>query len=140
MKEVFNESDSSFYDTDYFLSMEKRYLSGAHRKRVEVVLRLLGDVSGKKILDFGCGEGFFTNELTKRGARVTGVDYAEAGIELARERFRGIDFRVGDASTLTKFKEESFDAVLLIDVLEHVSKQDELVNDIKRILKSGGYS
>ena len=131
MKEVFNESDSSFYDTDYFLSMEKRYLSGAHRKRVEVVLRLLGDVSGKKIL--------IEPNLLLGAEPEQCITTHPAALE-ARERFRGIDFRVGDASTLTKFKEESFDAVLLIDVLEHVSKQDELVNDIKRILKSGGYS
>jgi len=138
MKEVFNESDSSFYDTEYFLSMESRYISGAHKKRVEVILKLMGNVSGKKILDFGCGEGFIGNELAKKGAQVTGIDYAEAGIRLARERFRDIDFKIGDASTLNKFKQENFDAVLLIDVIEHVSEQGKLLDDIKRILKPRG--
>jgi len=138
MKEIFDESDSSFYDTDYFLSMERRYLSGAHQKRVEVVMSLLGNVSDKRILDFGCGEGFFANELTKLGAKVTGVDYAEAGIRLARERFKGIDFRVGGVSTLYELKEKNFDVVLLIDVIEHISEQDKLIKGIKRILKQGG--
>ena len=59
----FDESNSDFYDLEYFISMEYRYLSGAHSEKPKHVLKILGDLNGKKVLDVGCGGGFFANEF-----------------------------------------------------------------------------
>ena len=63
----FVESNSDFYDLEYFLSMEDRYLSGAHGARIRNILSTIGSVKGKRCLDIGCGGAYFTNELHKKG-------------------------------------------------------------------------
>lgn len=134
----FDESNSDFYDTEYFISLEYRYFSGAHNGKVENVLSMAGDVSGKKMLDIGCGGGFFTNEFHKQGADIAGIDYAKHGIAFAKSRFPGIDFAVCSAYALKDFKENEFDMILLLDVIEHVRDQIKVLNEIKRVLKPNG--
>lgn len=63
------------------------------------VLRMLGAVRGKRILDVACGEGTFAGMLTDRGAHVLGVDASPALITVAKRRQRG-QFSVGDARRL----------------------------------------
>ncbi len=50
------------------------------------MLALLGDVADRAVLDLGCGEGGYSRELTRRGARVTGVDASKRLIDIARQR------------------------------------------------------
>src|SRR5262245_6598559 len=69
---------------------------------VYTFLQLVGDLSGKAVLDLACGEGFYSRILKRHGAaRVVGVDLSARMIELARaEEAReplGIEYRVGDA-------------------------------------------
>ncbi len=61
---------------------------GATTERLEgqLILALLGDVSGCRVLDVGCGDGKFALELTKRGAIVTGIDASAAMIDAAKGR------------------------------------------------------
>lgn len=51
-----------------------------------LMLAMLGDVRGRKILDLGCGEGAYSRELARRGAQVTGVDGSARLVEVARAR------------------------------------------------------
>ena len=76
---------------EYYFDLEYRYLGGAIRSRNSNILACIGPVEGKRVLDLGCGGGFFANELTKRGARVSGVDYAVAGINFARRLYPELD-------------------------------------------------
>jgi len=68
----------------------------------ERVLKILGDVKGKKILDLGCGNGKVCRWLAKKGANVTGIDIVNEQIELAKsiekERKEGIKYYVGDVT------------------------------------------
>jgi 2-polyprenyl-3-methyl-5-hydroxy-6-metoxy-1,4-benzoquinol methylase len=59
-----------------------------------VLWEFAGDVSGLSVLDAGCGTGYLSRKLRERGARVTGVDFAERMVETARADHPGIDFRV----------------------------------------------
>ena len=78
MKHSFDEKNSDFYDLEYFLSLEYRYLSGAHSSKIKNILKHLNrlGLKDKKILDVGCGGGFFTNKIAELGADVTGCDYS----------------------------------------------------------------
>ena len=62
--------------------------SAAHMfVRMELTLDFLGDLSGKSVLDIGCGSGIYMEMALKRGAsHVTGIDPAEGMLRLARER------------------------------------------------------
>ena len=135
----FSEEISDFYDQEYYFNLEYRYMSGTFRSRVANVLACIGLVEGKRVLELGCGGGFFTNELAKRGAKVSGVDYALAGINFARCRYPELDLHVGSAYELPLlFEPDSFDVVTLLDVIEHMSDHEKLVDNVSYVLKTGG--
>jgi SAM-dependent methyltransferase len=135
----FCEDDSDFYDPEYYLNLEWRYLSGAIRSRNQNILASIGPVEGKKCLDVGCGGGFFVNELAKRGANASGVDYAAAGVRFANKRYPHLDVRQVSAYELAKeYGSESFDLVTLLDVIEHMSDHERLIDNIHQVLKKGG--
>ena len=134
----FNESDSEFYDSEYFLSMEYRYFSGAHGSKVRNILSSIGEVKGLSCLDIGCGGGYFANILQQKGANVIGIDYSEHAIKFARSRFPDLDLRVNSAYELDSFNHNSFDLVILLDTIEHISDQPKVISAIYRILKQEG--
>lgn len=133
-----SEIPGGFYDIEYFLSMELRYLSGAHQAKVDLFKEMLPNIKNKKILDVGCGGGYFTNICAIGGAEVIGIDYSESAIQFAKDRYPKLDFRVANAQTLNEFSDTSFDVVLLIDVIEHIHDQLSVLKQIKRILRPNG--
>lgn len=90
----------------------------AHFKRDTDTLKPL---SCLKILDIGCGGGLASESLARMGAQVTGIDADDNAVAVAKEHARetGLDIRYisGDAANLA----EKFDAVLALEVIEHVS-------------------
>lgn len=118
-------------------------IGGLHvlnRARVGYFRENLGGYRGKRILDVGCGGGILAESLAAEGARVVGVDPSGASIRVAREHAAAerleIDYRVGFAEKLG-FQEE-FDAVLAMDVLEHVDDLEATLRACARALKPGG--
>jgi len=126
-QKTFQEENPEFYDIEYCLATEYRYFSGAHGSRIENILGITGDVSGRRSLDIGCGMGYFTHELHQRGAQVTGIDYSSASISFAKGRFPDLDLRVHSAYDLKSFEAGSFDLVTLIDVIEHMSDSQKIL-------------
>jgi 2-polyprenyl-3-methyl-5-hydroxy-6-metoxy-1,4-benzoquinol methylase len=106
--------------------------------KVRTILKCIGDVDGLKCLDIGCGIGFFTNEMSRSGADVIGIDYSISAIEYGKIRYPDLDLRVNSAYELGCFAADSFDVVLLVSVIEHMSDHITLLNGIHRILKPGG--
>jgi len=96
---------------------------------------------GARVLDLGCAGGFMAEAIDARGARVTGIDPASEAIAAARAHAaaqgREIDYHVGVGEALP-YEDGAFDAVVCVDVLEHVSDLDEVVAEIARVLKPGG--
>ena len=58
--------------------------------------RHLGEVVGKRVLDLGCGHGWFSNELHRRGADVIGIDGSEALLDIGRARYPHVSFEQVD--------------------------------------------
>ena len=76
--------------------------------------RHVGDVAGRRVLDLGCGHGWFTHDLQARGADVVGVDGSEQLLEIARTRHPDVAFEHHD---LRRGYEGEFDVVVALMVL-----------------------
>ncbi len=99
------------------------------------------DWTDKSVLDLGCAGGFMAEALTGKGARVTGIDPAPQAIDAARRHAEHsghtIRYDVGVGESLP-YADEAFDAVVCVDVLEHVSDLFRVLAEIERVLKPGG--
>jgi ubiquinone/menaquinone biosynthesis C-methylase UbiE len=114
-----------------------------HKKRFEEVSRLLEPVKGK-ILDVGSADGVFTKViLDKTDARkIIGIDVLKESVDWAKKHWKKnkrLEFRVADAHELP-FKASTFDAAVCLEVLEHVFEPLQVLKEIKRVLKKGGYA
>ncbi|WP_412507509.1 bifunctional 2-polyprenyl-6-hydroxyphenol methylase/3-demethylubiquinol 3-O-methyltransferase UbiG [Roseovarius sp. SYSU LYC5161] len=99
------------------------------------------DWPGKDVLDLGCAGGFMAEALADRGARVTGIDPAGQAIAAARAHARAtgrsIAYDIGAGEALP-YAAAGFDAVVCVDVLEHVSDLDQVLHEVARVLRPGG--
>ena len=100
-----------------------------------------GDLQGLRIADIGCGAGLVCEPLAARGAQVVGVDAASKSIAAARlhaaDSGLAIDYRVGEPQAVLR-DGETFDVLLLLEVVEHVDHLQTFVRDASRKLKPGG--
>lgn len=94
-----------------------------------------------RILDVGCGYGRTLNELYQQGYHnLTGIDFSQGMIERGHTLYPYLDLHVKTSSHID-YPDESFDAVILFAVLTCIAKdsaQEELIHEIKRILKPDG--
>jgi ubiquinone biosynthesis O-methyltransferase len=116
---------------------------GTITERIErqLIIELVGDIRGKRVLDVGCGDGALAIELRKSGAAVTGIDVSDAMITAARERARahGADcrFSVAAAEALP-FAAGHFDVVVAVTILCFVDDQEPVFREMARVLRPGG--
>jgi 2-polyprenyl-6-hydroxyphenyl methylase/3-demethylubiquinone-9 3-methyltransferase len=101
--------------------------------RLRAILSALGPLAGRRMLDLGCGKGRFARRFQEAGAEVVGLDVS-AG--MLREAV-GID-RVRGSARRLPFASESFDAVVAVEVLEHVGAIPEVLAEMRRVLRPGG--
>jgi SAM-dependent methyltransferase len=88
-----------------------------------------------RLLEIGCGSGVSLQLMQQKGWRVTGLDFDKDAVNNARSK--GLDVRHGQLSAQS-FVDESFDAVVMSHVIEHVPSPVELLAESRRILKNGG--
>ena len=98
------------------------------KMRRKILLNLPNDLSGKRILDAGCGAGQFSIELAMRGAQVLGIDISSNLIEIAKKRLpdnlkKNIEFLTSDMMQC----HGNFDFVILMDSLIHYPENDTMI-------------
>lgn len=112
-----------------------------HQKVVEPnLIRIIGDISGKHVLDLGCGQGYFCRQFAKKGAVVSGVDVSPELIEKAIQHSDGLQIRyvVSGAEDLFSFASQSQDIVVSVLATQNMRELDRVIAEVKRILKTEG--
>ena len=106
------------------------------------MLALAGAVSGKCVLDLGCGEGAYSRALAGRGARVTAIDGSPRLIDIARRRAAAagldIDCRCLNASALDGIAADAFDLVVAPMILMNVEDYSGAMREAHRVLAAAG--
>jgi SAM-dependent methyltransferase len=109
---------------------------------LEYAYHLLGDVDGRRVVDFGCGSGANTALLADRGAHVWAIDISEDLLRLGQRRLAvsgragGATFIAGSAHDLP-FPDASIDVVFGMAILHHLDL-DLVSREVRRVLKPGG--
>lgn len=94
-------------------------------------------ITGKNILDLGCGTGAMISELSGLGFQVLGLDGSEEALKYCRKRGL-VNLKRADFNKSLPCQGNTFDTVLCLDVLEHIEDDRGLLLEIKRVLKSDG--
>jgi len=105
-------------------------------RRVKMLSNHLG--VGMRVLELGCGTGYFTRELARTGADIVAVDISPELLEIARADYSApnIHYEIQNACAL-EYPDAVFDSVVGSSVLHHLEIK-EAVHEIYRVLKSGG--
>ncbi|KAA1191458.1 class I SAM-dependent methyltransferase [Paenibacillus sp. B2(2019)] len=102
---------------------------------------LMGSVENKKVLDAGCGEGYLSRMLAKAGASVTGVDYSQNMITIAKSKSPEelkINFHHGNCEDLSFLQNESYDLIVSNMVIHDLSDYEMAIHEMYRLLVDGG--
>jgi SAM-dependent methyltransferase len=89
------------------------------------------------VLDLGCSEGLFAHLASSRGWKVVGIDVDDLSVSAAKRQAPEADFALGSGESLP-FLSETFDRVIMLDVLEHVPSEVLAMREVDRVLKNGG--
>lgn len=101
-----------------------------------ITWKQLGQIHGKKILDFGSGEGITANYYAKDNS-VVAIEPSE---EMLKNRWADFDYTqmIGDISYLSDIADNFFDVVICHNVLEYVDNKEQVISELYRVLKPGG--
>ncbi len=110
--------------------------------RVEWIDKVTGGLSGKRVLDVGCGGGILAESMALRGAQVTGIDLGEKALGVAKlhqlESGVAVNYRLVAAETLAAESPGAFDVVTCMEMLEHVPDPGAIVAACAALASDGG--
>jgi SAM-dependent methyltransferase len=131
------------FDEETGKQLESLYQIGDARRRRRLVRAALGAAPGERILDVGCGPGFYCAELVEEvgtEGSVLGLDSSPQMLALAARRCAGhdnVEFAEADATALT-VEDGGFDAALCVQVLEYMPDLAAVLAELHRALRPGG--
>ena len=97
-------------------------------------------VERKNVLDIACGEGYGSAILAKKSKKVVGVDVSPTVISHAKKKYSKLDnlsFKEGSTDQIP-LNDNSVEVVVSFETLEHISQQDQMLSEIKRVLTKDG--
>lgn len=101
------------------------------------LLRMFGDLKGKKILDVGCGTGRIVRDLIDSGGEVTALDISSEMLKLCEKRFPRIECVVGDVEDMP-FEDGTFDVCVSMFLIVHLRDLQQAFDEVYRVMKDGG--
>lgn len=127
------------------MTRDPRRFNAYQQGRYDWILKMLGDVRGKRVLDAGCGGGSLSFLLARGGADVEGIEFDERGVAFARGNLTSADphgrlichFQKASVYEVP-FPDNAFDAVASCEVIEHLAEPERMLSEVKRVLKPGG--
>ena len=100
------------------------------------------NIKNSNILDIGCGGGILAEELTDKGAKVTGLDASKKTIQIAKSHAKEKNYSINylniSLEDHIKKIDHKYDAIVCFELIEHVPDQLKLIQDISSICKQGG--
>jgi ubiquinone/menaquinone biosynthesis C-methylase UbiE len=147
-KDRFNPKSIALHN-DRSISFRREYeggLSGYHldafrygRKKIEFALQnFLNTLNNKsRILDVGCGTGFFLNLIRGKGFNCVGIDVSENMLRQLKDTYSYLTVQIADARKIP-YRDNCFDAVVSIETLRYFSNRDSLLKEIFRVTKPAG--
>ena len=109
----------------------------------QTIARQQSGLTGKKVLDVGCGGGILSHSMAMRGATVTGIDLGEANIKAAQihaeQTSQAIDFACVAVEDFAKAHAGEFDVVTCMEMLEHVPDPASIIQACQTLVKPGGH-
>jgi ubiquinone/menaquinone biosynthesis C-methylase UbiE len=106
------------------------------------ILKLVGDMANKTILDSGCGSGYFSAELAKTALSVIGTDFSDIFVALCKEKYKQIpnlSFQRHDITDQMPFKDIQFNIVISKMVLQYVKDIHLFAKEAYRVLSPKGH-
>jgi ubiquinone/menaquinone biosynthesis C-methylase UbiE len=128
----------SFSKVEQFLEREP---DPAFARRAKIIFQELNLSGDEKVLDVGCGRGFYLNVLSScwPNLKLHGVDLNERYLSIAKKLLKGTTARFVKADIVKlPFRDNYFDCVIASEILEHVEKDKKALAEIKRVLKPEG--
>ncbi len=125
---------------DYFREIREREANYNDLIETPIVLEMLPDLKGKKVLDIGCGMGQHAKQYADLGAeRILGIDISERMLEFAKQNFSSdrIAYRVMAMEDIEQINEK-FDVVTSSLAFDYAEDLQKLFNDIYKLLEQGG--
>lgn len=104
----------------------------------KVVMNRFKTLNGEKVLDLGCGYGFYTDYFGKIGASAIGIDGSKKMIEIAKKRYPMADFSVMDVTKPLDLESGRFDIVFSNQVFMDIENIDFVFSECGRMLKTDG--
>ncbi|MDP6342919.1 MAG: methyltransferase domain-containing protein [Alphaproteobacteria bacterium] len=141
-------TDAPAFDAEAFREFEhggwENLAAGYEKYWTEMTTDIAGPLldgtkvgEGSRLLDVATGPGNIAGAAAARGAVVTGVDFSETMVEMARRDCPGAEFRQGDAEALP-FDAAGFDAVVINFGMLHFPDPDKALAEAQRVLRPGG--
>jgi len=128
-----------FWDWHWERWQERRAVNDWKDRRHEAILGMLSSlrIDHARLLDLGCGPGWYTEKLTRFG-EVTGIDLSDEAIAVARARYPGITFIAGNLYDVP-LAGGYFDVVVSQEVIDHVEDAAAFLERAADALKPGGH-
>jgi len=133
-KRIYNKFGKQYQDT-----RDKKSITRIYNEYLELpnMIRVVGKIKNKKLLDIGCGAGVHIKKYLKKGAIVSGLDISKVMLDLAKERAQGVQFKLGSINKIP-FDSSSFDIATASLIIDYINNLDKAFKEVARVLKKGG--